>query len=222
MFLMSKKHLFALIIWSATLVATGADADVPQTVDASTPGAETQGDTDEAVVRRVIAQFHTTHVPLSRAMAIAERLHEGSRTTDINFDISGPPVYRVRTVRNERVWENVVDANTGGIAEKETVASLKELDREDLANIVALKWIKQELSEAVQVAEKATAGNALAGGLTRQDGKLTFVVVVASGDDLKEVMLEPPKVEKLSSNRHYAHSRDGDQAFQAMVITDSR
>src|SRR5207248_4751416 len=46
------------------------------------------------------------------------------------------------------------------------------------------------------------------------DGKLTFVVVVASGDDLKEVMLEPPKVEKLSSNRHYAHSRDGDQAFQ--------
>ena len=77
MFLMSKKHLFALIIWSATLVATGAVADVPQTVDASTPGAETQGDTDEAVVRRVIAQFHTTHVPLSRAMAIAERLHEG-------------------------------------------------------------------------------------------------------------------------------------------------
>ena len=109
---------------------------------------------------------------------------------------------RVRTIKNEHVWDNVVDANTGVVTAKEVVSSLKALDREDLANIAALKWIKQELSDAVQVAERAAAGSALAGGLMRQDGKLNFVVVVASGDHLKEVTLEPPKVGAQGSSRH--------------------
>jgi uncharacterized membrane protein YkoI len=100
----------------------------------------------------------------------------------------------VRTVKNERVFENVIDANTGRVSQAEIASSLKELDRADLANIIALKWIKQDLSDAVRVAEKAAAGNALAGGLIKQDGKLNFVVVIATGDRLKEVMLEPPKV----------------------------
>ena len=127
---------------------------------------------------------------------IAERLHNGSRAADVSFEISGPPVYRVRTIKNERVWENVIDANSGNVTQRETTSSLKELDREDMANIIALKWIRQELSDAVRVAEKAAAGSALAGGLMKQDGKLNFVIIIASGDRLKEVMLEPPKVGK--------------------------
>jgi hypothetical protein len=35
----------------------------------------------------------------------------------------------------------------------------------------------------------------------KQDGKLNFVVVIASGDHLKEVMLEPPRVGKEKSAR---------------------
>ena len=98
----------------------------------------------------------------------------------------------MRTVKNERIWENVIDANTGRVTEKEVSSSLRELDREDLGNIVAMKSVKQELSDAVRIAEKAAEGSALAGGLMKQDGKLNFVVVIASGDHLKEVMLEPP------------------------------
>ncbi len=197
---MSKKRLLALIVCAATLAATGAVADTTQTrLDAESRGAAASGDSEEAAIRRVIEQFRTVRVPLNQAMTIAEHLHDGSRTANISFEISGPAVYRVRTVKNERVWENVIDANTGSAADKEITSSLKELDREDLANIIALKWIKQELSDAVRVAEKAAAGRALAGGLMKQDGKLNFVVVVASGDRLKEVMLEPPKVGKQRS-----------------------
>ncbi|MDA9480997.1 peptidase [Bradyrhizobium sp. CCBAU 11445] len=197
---MSKKHLFALIVFSAALAGTGAMADVTQApADAEQHTAAAQGNADEAAIRRVLEQFSTTKVPLGQAMAIAERLHDGSRTADVSFEISGPPVYRVRTVKNEGIFENVIDANTGSVSQAEIASSLKELDREDLANIIALKWIKQELSDAVRVAEKAAAGNALAGGLVKQDGKLNFVVVVASGDRLKEVMLEPPKVGQRST-----------------------
>ena len=199
---MSMKHLFALIVWSATIAATGAAADVQDSANTESRSPGTQNDAEAAAIQRVLSEFRTTRVPLSRAMAIAERLHDGSKTADINFEIDGPPVYRVRTIRNERVWENAIDANTGSITGKEMTSSLKELDREDLANILALKWIKQELSDAVQIAEKASAGSALAGGLIRQDGKLNFVIVVASGDHLKEVLLEPPKVGKQDTSRH--------------------
>ena len=197
---MPKKQLFALIVCSAALAVTGAMAGVGQASgDAEQQSTTAQGNVNEAATRRVLEQFRATRVPLDQAMVIAERLHDGSRTADISFEISGSAVYRVRTVRNERVFENVIDANTGRLSQAEVTSSLKELDREDLANIIALKWIKQELSEAVQVAEKAAAGNALAGGLVKQDGKINFVVVVASGDRLKEVTLEPPKVGQRST-----------------------
>jgi uncharacterized membrane protein YkoI len=191
---MPKKQLFA-IVCSAALAVTGPVAGATwAAADAERPSTTAQDNAEEAAIHRVLEQFHTTRVPLGEAMAIAERLHDGSKTADISFEISGPPVYRVRTVRNERVFENVIDANTGTVSQREIASSLKELDREDLANIIALKWINEELSDAVRVAEKAAEGNALAGGLMKQDGKLNFVVVVATGDHLKEVMLEPPNV----------------------------
>jgi uncharacterized membrane protein YkoI len=199
---MSKKRLLAIIVWFAALATTGAIADVTHTpLDDANPAA-TQRDVEEAVTRRLLDQFRTIKIPLSQAVAIAEHIHDGSRTADISLDISGPPVYRVRTVKDERVWENVIDANTGSVTEKEISSSLRELDREDLGNIVAMKSVKQELSDAVRIAEKAAEGSALAGGLTKQDGKLNFVVVIASGDRLKEVMLEPPRVGRQGPNRH--------------------
>lgn len=198
---MSKTHFFALML-SVTLAAGDAvAAATPGPLEAESRASVPQEDAEEKALRRALEQFRTTQVPLSQAMAIAEHLHKGSRTADISFEASGSPAYRVRTVKNERVWENVIDANTGKVTDKEVVSSLKELDREDLANIVALQWIRQELSDAVQVAEQAAAGNALAGGLMKQDGKLNFVVVVANGDRLKEVMLEPPKVAKQGPTR---------------------
>ncbi|WFU85354.1 PepSY domain-containing protein [Bradyrhizobium sp. CIAT3101] len=194
-------QLLALLFCSVALTGTAAMAGITKdSADAEQQNSAAERDLDEAT-RRVLEQFHTVRVPLSQAMAIAERLHEGSKTADVSFEISGPPVYRVRTVRNERVYENVIDANAGSVSDGEIASSLKELDREDLSNIIALKWIRQKLSDAVQVAERASAGSALAGGLMKQDGKLNFIVVVATGDRLKEVWLEPPKIGQQPAHR---------------------
>ena len=201
--LMSKKQLLAIIVWSVALAATGAMADVTHTaLDSANRGVIAQRDAEEAAIYRLLEQFRSIKVPLSEAVAIAEHLHGDSRTADVSFELSDPSVYRVRTVGNEQIWENVIDANTGSVTEKEISSSLRELDREELGNIIALKSVKQELSDAVRIAEKAAAGSALAGGLMKQDGKLNFVVVVASGDRLKEVMLEPPRVGGHGANSH--------------------
>jgi hypothetical protein len=138
-----------------------------------------------------LSNFVPAQLSLSQAMAIAEGLHRGSRTATIGFEISNSPGYRVRTVTNGEIWENFIDANTGGVKGAEITSSLLELDGEDRVNIIALKSVRQELSDAVRVAEKAASGIALGGGLVKQDGKLNFVVVIVSGDGLKEVMLEP-------------------------------
>ena len=192
---MSKQRLLAIIVLSATFAATGATADVTHTpLDAANRGVTAQRDAEDAAIHRLLEQFRVIKIPLSQAVAIAEHLHDGSRTAEVSFETSDPPVYRVRTIKNERMWENVIDANIGSVTEREISSSLKELDREDLAKIIALESVEQELSDAVRIAEKAAEGSALAGGLMKQEGKLNFVVVIASGDRLKEVTLEPPRV----------------------------
>ncbi len=49
------------------------------------------------------------------------------------------------------------------------------------------------MAEAISVAESNTRGSAISGGLIQNDDKLTFVVVVLGGGELKQVILEPPQ-----------------------------
>jgi uncharacterized membrane protein YkoI len=143
--------------------------------------------------QRFFAAFRAAPLSLMQAIAIAEGLHTGSRTAAISFDTSDNPFYRVRTVKDKEIWENVVDVHTGRTAGPETLWSLNDLEIEERDNINALRSVKQELSDAVAIAEKAAAGKAISGGLVKEGDQLNFVVVVLSDDRLKEVFLEPPR-----------------------------
>ena len=148
--------------------------------------------TDEATTRQLLERFRAVRLSLGEIMTIAEKRHNGSRTVQIDFDPSLAPVYRVRTVRNNQIWENSIDAETGSITSGEIAMSLQELSVKDRENIMALKSVRQQMSDATRVAEKAASGQALGGGLITTDGKMNFVILVVSGDRLKEVTLEPP------------------------------
>ena len=71
--------------------------------------------------------------------------------------------------------------------------SLNELEMEERDNIIGLKSVRQELSDAVAIAEKAALGKAISGGLVKEGDHINFVVVVLSDDHVKEVFLEPPR-----------------------------
>jgi uncharacterized membrane protein YkoI len=128
----------------------------------------------------------------TEAIAIAERLHAGSRTVAITFDTSGPPAYRARTVKDKEIWENLIDVSTGQAANPELASFLNELEMEARDNIIGLKSVAQELSDAVAIAEKAALGKAISGGLVKEGDRINFVVIVLSDDHVKEVSLEPP------------------------------
>lgn len=148
---------------------------------------------EQHAVNRELERFRGSAISLSQAMAIAEALHDGATTADISFDgAPDAPVYRVKTLHHDRVWHHAVNATTGQIIGGEAALPLRQLDAEDRSNLAALKSIRHRLADAVLVAEAAASGKAISGGLVRQRSRLNFAIMVISGGDLKEVILEPP------------------------------
>ena len=191
---MQKKQAFiGILLLSLALVPRTAMAELNDGSLSSTgQSVPVNRETNKESDQRFRAAFHAAPLSLIQAIAIAERLHTGSRTAAISFDTSDNPSYRVRTVKDKMIWENVIDVRTGRTAGPETVRSLNELEMEERDNINALGSVKQELSDAVAIAEKAAAGKAISGGLVKEGDQLNFVVVVLSDDHVKEVFLEPP------------------------------
>ncbi|MBR0716003.1 PepSY domain-containing protein [Bradyrhizobium liaoningense] len=181
--------LLALLLPAPVLaVASSTDSPVYLRNDAG-DGAEQ----DQQAVSREIELFHGSAISLSQAMAIAEALHAGSTTADVSFDgASQAPVYRVKTLHNDRIWQHAIDATTGKIVGGAAALPLKELDADDRSNLAALRAVRHRLADAVRVAEHAASGKAISGGLIRERGRLNFAIVVISGTELKEVILEPP------------------------------
>jgi uncharacterized membrane protein YkoI len=178
----------ALLAAPAHAIATSNDALTTFRSDADDGAAS-----DQQAVNRELELFRGSAVSLSQAMAIAEALHAGATTADVSFDgAPDSPVYRIKTLHNDRIWHHAIDATTGKIVGGEAALPLKEVDAEDRSNLVALKTIRHRLADAVRVAERAASGKAISGGLIRQRGRLNFAIVVMSGSDLKEVILEPP------------------------------
>ncbi len=99
----------------------------------------------------------------------------------------------MRTVKNKEIWENVIDVRTGRAASPELASSLNELEVEERENVIGLKSVGQQMSDAVTIAEKAAAGKAISGGLVKEGDHINFVVVVLSDDRVKEVFLQPPR-----------------------------
>ena len=190
-----RKHTFAgLLLLFSMLVSSGAMADLnDRSADAFDESASAHQGSNAESDQDFLALFRAASLSLNQAIAIAERLHAGSRAAAITFDISGTPAYRVRTVKNKEIWENNIDVSTGRSTRPELALSLNELEAEERDNIIALRSAEQELSDAVAIAEKATVGKAISGGLVKESDHIKFVVVVLSDDRVKEVFLEPPR-----------------------------
>lgn len=183
--------LLALVL-PALLLAAPARAIVTSGTPTSLHS-DPDAEADRQAVSREIERFRSSSISISQAMAIAEARHAGATTADVSFDgATGVPVYRVKTLQNDRIWRHTINAATGEIVGGEAALPLAELDHEDRDNLAALGTIRHRLADAVRVAERAASGKAISGGLVRERGRLNFAIVVISGDDLKEVILEPP------------------------------
>lgn len=192
----TERNLSRLLaITLSTLLVVAPARAIVSTGTPTALHSDTDGDAeaDRQAVSREIERFRGSSISISQAMAIAEGRHAGAATADVSFDgAAGVPVYRVKTLDNDRIWRHTINASTGELVGGEAALPLAELDHEDRDNLAALGKTRHRLAEAVHVAERAASGKAISGGLVRERGRLNFAIVVISGDDLKEVILEPP------------------------------
>jgi uncharacterized membrane protein YkoI len=108
--------------------------------------------------------FLRAKVTLLKAIIAANSQGNGT-AIDVSFDAAeGKPVYKVKTYRDNLVWEGIVDAQSGKVigAGKTTQESL--LDEEDKAELVGLNQATTTLAQAVDTAEKRAGGKAMSAG----------------------------------------------------------
>ncbi|HEV2159462.1 PepSY domain-containing protein [Bradyrhizobium sp.] len=181
--------LIAFGLWISPARSTGL-------VDAQAERSATVIDKDELQkqVEREIRNFRSARISLRQALSIAQSHLPKSRVVDISFnqEDKSAPVYLIKSVQGDTLWELPVDANSGEALENATRTSTKDLDRESQANLMAFRVIRQEMIEAVKIAEGGSSGKAISAGLLNEGGRLSFSVVVVAGEDLKQVILEPP------------------------------
>jgi uncharacterized membrane protein YkoI len=194
-----KSNIVAMFLLMAAFAPRSAVADIAELPDSAKGGA-VEFDSDQTVFRQLTQLSREAKFSLSEAIAMAEKLHNGSRAVQIGFERAGCPEYRVRTVRDSVIWENTIDARNGRVTGNETVFSLSELSSDDRRDVDALKHVRPELSEAVLFAENAVAGKAVGASLIDEDGTPNFAVVVVSSDRLKQVMLEARRIEDVTAS----------------------
>lgn len=181
------------------------------------------GGTEQDGMQVEVDRFKAAPTSLRDALAIAQAgqadgsgkdhgggrtARSGSRIVDASFNgETAAATYQVRTWDGATLRQIVIDARTGRMIRTEALSTLVDLDAADREMIGRLRGVRQELSEAVVVAERNTGGRAISAGLMLEHGRLQFVVVCVAGNDLKQVMLEPPAAPtgKASNNRKGLH-----------------
>ena len=195
---MSLENLFdfsKVVPLVILLISTPAIADTrggpidPQQTSAS----EQHGEINQDIIARELAVFRAATTTLKDAALAVQRLHEGSIVADVSFDdVGGTPVYRVKTFEGQKVWENTVNGFTGSIQDAEVSLSSTDLSWQDRWILADVKEARASLPDAISAAERAAGGAAISGGSMTSEGKLSYVIVVSNGDDLKQFMLDPP------------------------------
>ena len=187
-----KRILRSALVVTAFLALTFSRASaVP--CPAETPTAAVPHSTDDpdlGAVEREIVAFRTSPIRLSDALGIAGDITGDAIVADVSFDGSPEqPLYRLRTIKGDRLEELLIDATTGKPHGTPQPIDIVTDDRDSLAS---LQNARPTMADAIRIAERAAGGQAVSGGIAKQGTVLNFIVVVLSGEDLKQVVLEAP------------------------------
>ena len=123
---MQRKYMFeGLLLLSFTLASNGAMRI--STVDRRAHSAKALQRPKNQTRTRI---SFSSRCSVTRRFRSLMRRTVACRLTDRRDYVRpiGPPAYRVRTVKNKEIWENVIDVSTGRTASPELALFLKELE----------------------------------------------------------------------------------------------
>jgi uncharacterized membrane protein YkoI len=125
-------------------------------------------------------------------IAAAEKMRAGASVLDVSFEPKdGQSIYAVRSYANGKVWDGLIDGNSGAAIGEGTVVDEATLDDEDKAELAGLKSAKITLREAIASAEKANEGRALNAGLEQVHGRAVWEILVQNAAKPQQVHIDP-------------------------------
>jgi uncharacterized membrane protein YkoI len=125
-------------------------------------------------------------------IAAAEKLQAGASVLDVSFEPKdGKPAYAVRTYSNGKVWDGLLDGNSGAAIDQGTVMDESALDDEDKAELAALKGAKITLRQAIASAEKANGGRAINAGLEQVRGRAVWEILIQNATQPQSIHIDP-------------------------------
>ncbi|QPF88656.1 PepSY domain-containing protein [Bradyrhizobium commune] len=176
------------------LAAIPASTPARASIDTGSPNsAPTFSDQEWAAILREIKVFANAKISVRDAIEIAETRSHGARAVDVSFDGQADRLaYRVKTWRNDELWQGTIDASTGKIFGEEVVTSVSTLDAKDKDELAGFRTAGVNLYDVLSIAERFGKGKAVSAGLEEDEGRLIFLVVLVTADgSLKQMSVTP-------------------------------
>jgi uncharacterized membrane protein YkoI len=172
-----------LIVATPTAFAQTSPANPAQTLTRPAKAAEHQS---QAELRR----FSQASLSLTQAISKGEEYSHGS-AIEAGFAIeNGQPVYRVKTVGKEGLWQGWIDADKGSLVGAPRSTPQAQLDAKQKAQLAQLQKEPITLAQAINSAEQKSGGKAIDAALTDRDGKLAYDTEVARNGTLEMLTVD--------------------------------
>lgn len=185
---------FAGVLLLLALAAIPSSTPARASMDSGSPtSAPSFSDQEWAAILREIKVFANAKVSVRDAIEIAETRSHGARAVDVSFDGQADRMaYRVKTWRNDELWQGTIDASTGQIFGEEVVTSVSTLDTKDKDELAGFRTAGVNLYDVLSIAERLGKGKAVSAGLEEDDGRVIFLVVLVTADgSLKQMSVTP-------------------------------
>jgi uncharacterized membrane protein YkoI len=190
MFAKRYAELLLLLVVSATPTLTPARASINTAIlNSARPISESKW----AAILQEIKVFANAKISVRDAIEIAEKRSPDAKAVDVSFDGQADRMaYRVKTYRQDEVWQGIVDASTGKILAEEVVTPISTLDDKDKAELASFRTAGVNLYDVLSIAERFGNGKAVSAGLEQENGRLIFLVVLVAADGtLKQMSVSP-------------------------------
>jgi uncharacterized membrane protein YkoI len=115
-----------------------------------------------------------------------------SKVLDVTFRVEhGTPVYQVKAVQNNKVWEGTINAGTGMPIGPGKTTPGNQLESEDKAEVQAIQKAQTTLAEAVRSAVVHSRATAINASLRHSNGNAVYEVQVLRFGSLQTVKVNP-------------------------------
>jgi uncharacterized membrane protein YkoI len=173
--LMAAPAFAATMATGQTSPAKSAAAEAPQQISSAE-----------------IQAFSKVKVPLAQAIMSVQKESNGKVLGATFEPNTGKPMYDVLVFANNAEEHYKVDANSGAVMKaSQPATAMSKLDKEDSAEVNAVKSAKLDLAQAITTAEHRGGGKAIDASIEDHNGATSYEIQTVKNGNLQAFTVNP-------------------------------